>query len=475
MRARAKIAASAITLVATAMVLVPAVAGASNALISGSSMIFFASVGETNEVTAEFDGTDFVITDPGAAITPMAGCVAVNANQVKCTSGGISVVSLRLGDLNDRAAIGSTVADSPDIERTEVEGDAGDDIIFGGQNLENQLDGGDPFFDSPGADTLVGGNENDQLYGGGGTDILRGVDGSDYLVGGDGDDDIDGGNGNDAVEEGSQANGADLLVAGPGQDQLQYGAREAPVLLSENGLADDGAAGEGDNLGGDFEFLTTGDGDDTISGSPRGASYNSGDGNDAVSAGGGNDVVYGGYGNDVIAGEAGSDSLEGGPGDDSVSGGDGNDFITDGNDQAGSGSDQFLGGPGIDRLTYFTTEPLTIDLDGVADDGAAGENDNAGSDLEDWSVGRRPTPSPETTPPTRSKAVPETTRSTASADPTPSSEAPATTTSTAAQASTPSTVPAAVTRSGAATSIQTKSAAAPRTTPCWPTASTTSP
>jgi diguanylate cyclase (GGDEF)-like protein len=98
-----------------------------------------------------------------------------------------------------------------------------------------------------------------------------------------------------------------------------------------------------------------------------------------VDAGDGNDTVtvyswigatlHGGPGNDQLFGSGGKDSIEG----------------QDGNDVLGGpyGNDNVRGGPGNDTLTasYFTS-PVALSLDGVANDGVAGDHSNVNGDVE---------------------------------------------------------------------------------------------
>jgi Ca2+-binding RTX toxin-like protein len=124
-------------------------------------------------------------------------------------------------------------------------------------------------------------------------------------------------------------------------------------------------------------------------------------GNDTLSGSNGNDQLHGGDGNDNMDGRGGNDSLYGEGGDDHLYGGDGNDYEDggDGNDNFGidliglandgpdAGSDTFVGGAGIDVMSYDPIEasstPVNVTLDGVANDGQPGENDNVGSDIEE--------------------------------------------------------------------------------------------
>lgn len=102
-----------------------------------------------------------------------------------------------------------------------------------------------------------------------------------------------------------------------------------------------------------------------------------------VHAGDGNDTVWGGYAEDALWGEAGNDYLNGWSGDDWLHG--------------GIGTDQMYGGSGAWDIASYSDSPVgvVVDLDGVADDGASGENDTIGSDIEvlhgskfnDWLIG----------------------------------------------------------------------------------------
>ncbi len=74
------------------------------------------------------------------------------------------------------------------------------------------------------------------------------------------------------------------------------------------------------NLGNDtlerVENLTTGDGDDELTGDDLANVLTAGGGNDSVYANGGNDVLNLGSGNDFGAAGSGNDTVNGGSGDD---------------------------------------------------------------------------------------------------------------------------------------------------------------
>lgn len=105
---------------------------------------------------------------------------------------------------------------------------------------------------------------------------------------------------------------------------------------------------------------------------------NGGDGNDTITGHNGPSTLDGGPGNDEVTGGAGIDTVLGGPGDDLVTGDGYVDIYPDVVD----------GGPGTDSSTSDWTNnsgnglpqpPVTVTLDGIANDGRPGENDNVTS------------------------------------------------------------------------------------------------
>ncbi|HEX8911066.1 MAG TPA: C2 family cysteine protease [Humisphaera sp.] len=223
---------------------------------------------------------------------------------------------------------------------------------------------------------LYGGNGNDTLTGGSGKDDLRGEAGDDVLDGG---------------------LGGDTFNGGLGADTVSYATRTGPVTLnlrdpSETGTPDDGAAGEGDIILDDNERFQGGAGNDVFIGTKAAERFYGNGGNDSISAGGGNDVLFGGDGNDTLDGGEGNDSVVAGAGNDMLYGKEGDDLLSgEGGDDfidPGVGSDTVFGGAGADTVAYFTrTKDLTITLDGVRDDGEAGEADNVMADVENALAG----------------------------------------------------------------------------------------
>jgi hypothetical protein len=117
------------------------------------------------------------------------------------------------------------------------------------------------------------------------------------------------------------------------------------------------------------------------------------DGPSTIRAGDGEDVIRGLGGDDVLAGETGADTLIGGPGNDALDGGPGEDTLESYISGLGygdpispahsAGTDALAGGPGTDTVSYQArTDPLSITIDGDANDGAPGERDNVAADVE---------------------------------------------------------------------------------------------
>src|SRR3954452_23878806 len=101
-----------------------------------------------------------------------------------------------------------------------------------------------------GADVLDGSQVSSSIalavVGGDGADTINGGDGNDALSGGDGDDTLNGGA------------GADSVSGGDGIDRAFVTTDGAAVSVSLDGVANDGAPGEGDNVQPDVENVGAG-------------------------------------------------------------------------------------------------------------------------------------------------------------------------------------------------------------------------
>ena len=274
---------------------------------------------------------------------------------------------------------------------------------------------GETLSGTSGADVICGGGGNDRLIGGRGADVLRGEDGSDTLIG---------------------RAGADVFEGGAGIDTASYGESSAAVTVSIGDGANDGTAGEGDDVQADVERVKGGSGDDDLTGDGGPNRLQGDEGIDQLDGGGGDDVLFGGPDADVFIGGigrdiadysarsaaltvtigAGADDGEAGEGDDVqtdvevVRGGSAGDQLTgdgganvlygfgggDDLDGAGGddtlygmgGADTFTGGTGTDMVNYRgQTSSVTASIGGGADDGTTGEGDDIGSDVENINGG----------------------------------------------------------------------------------------
>jgi Ca2+-binding RTX toxin-like protein len=155
-----------------------------------------------------------------------------------------------------------------------------------------------------------------------------------------------GGSDNDTLRGGPRN---DLLIGGTGADTVTYSGRRGDVTVTLAGGADDGLAGEGDEVL-EVERVVGGSGFDTLIGTEGG------------------NRLYGGPGDDRLDGRGGADMLAGARGNDLLQGGPGEDVFRA--DSFVDGSDAMQGGPDADVADY-TRRPgnVVADPDGFADDG----------------------------------------------------------------------------------------------------------
>ncbi|GGO92231.1 hypothetical protein GCM10011584_28150 [Nocardioides phosphati] len=217
------------------------------------------------------------------------------------------------------------------------------------------------------------------------------------------------------------ADGPDIVNVVDGESGVtaDYSNRAASVSLTIDGEANDGASGEADTLGFGITHLIGGTGNDTLAGSSaadtldgfvgddtllgRGGSDRligddgadrlyGGSGDDTVLGQAGADRLYGGDGDDVLRGDSstgpyGNDVLDGGSGDDDLFGYGGNDLFTEGT--TANGSDLIAGGDGTDTASYASrSAAVKLSLNGLYDDGASGESDRIGRDVENLTGGK---------------------------------------------------------------------------------------
>ena len=228
-----------------------------------------------------------------------------------------------------------------------ADGGPGDDFVAGGRGSDTVIggDGADGAVGGPGTDNVDGGTGDDGFVAGGpDNDVVSGGDGDDYVRGGcdgtcgggraDAGDTVNGGAGSDnlAGEAGDDIvngdAGDDFLAAdwydaseagndawngGDGIDTISYSSNsyddDSPlaVNVTADGQANDGLAGEADNVNADVEdifvsgdFNVDDDGDATVLGGP---------GINSINTAGGNDTVDGGAGNDFVSTDGGDDTI----------------------------------------------------------------------------------------------------------------------------------------------------------------------
>jgi hypothetical protein len=148
--------------------------------------------------------------------------------------------TIRLGSCNadvDGGTGDDTVGYEPSSDSVEI--DLSTDSVTIGTHTQT-LSAVENAEGSPQNDVIRGSSSGESLAGGAGDDFLQGKGGDDAETGGDGDDTFD---------EGSQKNGADTLDGGDGDhDNVDYHLRSSLPTLSNDGIANDGEAGEQDNV-----------------------------------------------------------------------------------------------------------------------------------------------------------------------------------------------------------------------------------
>jgi Ca2+-binding RTX toxin-like protein len=251
------------------------------------------------------------------------------AGDISLSGGGPVLVTRNAGDADpfDSAPTGCTPV-TPDVSyncggaaRVVIVAGGGDDQVDAtGLMIPAALGGGD------GDDTLTGGSGNDTADGGAGSDSISGGLGDDVLGGGDGNDDVSGddgadvvngdagddfglsgGAGNDTVNGGD---GDDFLTGGAGTDVLSGGAgidgvsltSTSSIAVTLDGLPNDGAPGENDNVLTDVEDVAV---DATTTANLTGDA----DGN-ILSVSGGKATIVGGDGTDFITGGPLDDTID---------------------------------------------------------------------------------------------------------------------------------------------------------------------
>ncbi len=280
----------------------PSTAAAASLTREGDTIVLTGDPGPDHFMTRVDEANDrYIIAGASFGVNLPDGCIQGEWDRyAHCliTAGGLRIDA---GGGNDKVEL---ELGTPAGLVTTVLGGEGDDTLRGYDLNTNVLDGG------PGADTLTGGP---------GADVVRGGDGDDLVVG-------------DSFTESY----ADVIDGGAGYDRSEMdwtnptqGAPTPPVSVSQNGVADDGRPGEGDNVSSierikvnhaatliagaeavDFEIPSNaGVAQAKLVGSPGADRLKSAHGPDEIDGGAGDDNLEAGYGDDVITGGPGKDTI----------------------------------------------------------------------------------------------------------------------------------------------------------------------
>jgi Ca2+-binding RTX toxin-like protein len=318
---------------AIATVAIPAAAQASTATLEGTTLNISAAAGERNAVAVNDSGSAYSVRD-AAGIRARTGCTQVSPVEARCGGVGVNVL---LGDLSDSFVAGTNRAITVDagvgddsyvqnaidgFTRVDFRGGAGFDtasyvnadrgVIVTKDQVANdgRIASGITSLDRDNVrndvEKLVGSRFNDSLNG----HNLAAPEQFDGLLG---DDALTGHSGSDTFLAGSTDDGSDRINGGAGEDAVDYVNRSANLRVTiDSGSADDGQAGEGDDVRA-VEGLRGGRGDDfleAIAGSTARVHLNGLAGNDTLRGGAGPDDILTGSGTrDFVFGQAGSDQI----------------------------------------------------------------------------------------------------------------------------------------------------------------------
>ncbi len=396
---------------------------------------FTAAAGKANDVSFTSDGADVLVHDAGDTLRASDGCTNVDASTARCTglgSGGLVTMDLRDGDdvgTNASTRSSRVAIAGEGVDVAGLKGGPGDDVLTGGpardllvgDEGEDELDGGggddtvaegvgaaatealdaDTFVGGPGVDKVdytfatsgvritlrgdaddgrpgegdnvqpdvengTGGAAGDTLIGNDRDNVFLGGAGNDSLVGGRGADDLSGQADDDVLSEAVVASpsevdalDADTYRGGSGNDKVSWDGGLQAVRVDLDDVADDGRTGEGDDVASDVERLTGGAGSDTLVGDQDDNELNGGGRGDFLIGNEGRDRFFGGEGDDVLSEGAGAAAID------------------------GLDADRYEGDGGTDTVNYTGAAlGVSIDLDGVADDGRPSEGDEVRPDVE---------------------------------------------------------------------------------------------
>jgi Ca2+-binding RTX toxin-like protein len=200
-----------------------------------------------------------------------------------------------------------------------------------------------------------------------------------------------GGPGDDNLEPG---NGDDTVNGGAGDDAVVYGDAPSGVTIDLEAAAPQATGGSGNDTLIDVQSVSGSRFDDTILGSAINNRLGGCDGDDVIDGRALDDTIDGDLalgalppGLSVCTGTDGDDLLTGGSGNDTVAGAGGDDVVNE--EAAPNGADLLSGGTGGevvgDTLDHSDrTGSVNVAINGINDDGEAGENDNVDATFENY-------------------------------------------------------------------------------------------
>ena len=241
-----------------------------SASTTGEYVVFTAAAGERNRVTASYPAAGSVRVADTAGLEAGEGCTAESPTVAVCAVRATEFGDQwELGDGDDRLTIDGAPRGA--AEGSSILDGSGNDVVLGSA-------GDDSIFDGPGRDRHAGRGGDDTLF---------------------------------------SAGGADVLSGGAGADTVSYDPplgtpRRGGVRADLDGRADDGSAGERDQIRLDVENLDGTEFADVLTGNARANEIDGGGGPDRIFGLGGNDLITGDLSDAIVDPGAGLDRVEGG-------------------------------------------------------------------------------------------------------------------------------------------------------------------
>jgi hypothetical protein len=196
------------------------------------------------------------------------------------------------GSGNAHISVSPDPPEGPYMDEDIINGNGGNDTLVGGP-------GNDTIHADSGNDTINGGAGNDKLYGGTGNSYIFGGPGNDLEVGGSGHD-LLGWGAYGAPEEGEPDPGSNTFEGTGGDTVADFQYAKGPVNVSLDGVANDGEAGQSDNVEPSIPEVVGGEYNDTLTAGVPAVTLDGRGGSDTIYGGPGGDTLIGGEGNDTI-------------------------------------------------------------------------------------------------------------------------------------------------------------------------------